>query len=80
MDRFLERPKGVPAADKTGKATAASVEPPADTPIQPWVEKHRPRTMEDVCAQDHTVRVLERSMTNVSLSYSCPSHIYSQRL
>ncbi|PIG84759.1 hypothetical protein AARAC_005956 [Aspergillus arachidicola] len=39
---------------------------------QPWVEKYRPKTLDDVAAQDHTTNVLQRTLqaSNVSASYA----------
>ncbi|TIB81265.1 P-loop containing nucleoside triphosphate hydrolase protein [Wallemia mellicola] len=37
--------------------------------IKPWVEKYRPRTIEDVAAQDHTIRVLKKQLGNANLPH-----------
>ncbi|PHH89032.1 hypothetical protein CDD83_6729 [Cordyceps sp. RAO-2017] len=36
---------------------------------QPWVEKYRPRTLDDVTAQDHTVTVLQRTLQASNLPH-----------
>ena len=37
--------------------------------MQPWVEKYRPRTLEDVKSQDHVVDVLRRMLNSASLPH-----------
>ncbi|KAI1082844.1 putative replication factor protein [Whalleya microplaca] len=36
---------------------------------QPWVEKYRPKTLDDVTAQDHTVNVLQRTLQASNLPH-----------
>ncbi|KAL2756418.1 hypothetical protein ACRALDRAFT_2027958 [Sodiomyces alcalophilus JCM 7366] len=36
---------------------------------QPWVEKYRPRTLNDVTAQDHTITVLQRTLQASNLPH-----------
>ncbi|RJE24606.1 replication factor C subunit [Aspergillus sclerotialis] len=36
---------------------------------QPWVEKYRPRTLGDVAAQDHTTKVLQRTLQASNLPH-----------
>ncbi|KAI0008051.1 putative replication factor protein [Xylariaceae sp. FL0662B] len=36
---------------------------------QPWVEKYRPKTLDDVTAQDHTVNVLRRTLQASNLPH-----------
>ncbi|KAL4996422.1 P-loop containing nucleoside triphosphate hydrolase protein [Aspergillus recurvatus] len=36
---------------------------------QPWVEKYRPRTLDDVAAQDHTTKVLQRTLQASNLPH-----------
>ncbi|EIM90431.1 P-loop containing nucleoside triphosphate hydrolase protein [Stereum hirsutum FP-91666 SS1] len=49
------------------KATKEQVS--ADTNLQPWVEKYRPKTIEDVSAQEHIVAVLEKTLTSTNLPH-----------
>ncbi|KAL7936828.1 P-loop containing nucleoside triphosphate hydrolase protein [Trichoderma chlorosporum] len=42
---------------------------PADTRAQPWVEKYRPKSLDDVTAQDHTVTVLQRTLQASNLPH-----------
>ncbi|PPQ68500.1 hypothetical protein CVT26_003439 [Gymnopilus dilepis] len=36
---------------------------------QPWVEKYRPKTIDDVSAQEHTVAVLQKTLTSTNLPH-----------
>ncbi|KAF9466309.1 P-loop containing nucleoside triphosphate hydrolase protein [Collybia nuda] len=40
-----------------------------DPALQPWVEKYRPKTIDDVSAQDHTVAVLQKTLTSTNLPH-----------
>ncbi|ETS01264.1 putative replication factor protein [Trichoderma reesei RUT C-30] len=42
---------------------------PADVRVQPWVEKYRPKSLDDVTAQDHTVTVLQRTLQASNLPH-----------
>ncbi|KAF8232335.1 P-loop containing nucleoside triphosphate hydrolase protein [Tricholoma matsutake] len=37
--------------------------------LQPWVEKYRPKTIDDVSAQDHTIAVLQKTLTSTNLPH-----------
>ncbi|KAF1817967.1 P-loop containing nucleoside triphosphate hydrolase protein [Dissoconium aciculare CBS 342.82] len=37
--------------------------------LQPWVEKYRPKSLDDVTAQDHTVTVLRRTLQAANLPH-----------
>ncbi|KAF7777521.1 hypothetical protein Agabi119p4_3593 [Agaricus bisporus var. burnettii] len=50
-------------------AQKASVKHTVDTELQPWVEKYRPKTIEDVSAQEHTVAVLRKTLTSTNLPH-----------
>lgn len=41
----------------------------ADPAKQPWVEKYRPKTIEDVSSQEHTVAVLKKTLTSTNLPH-----------
>ncbi|KAJ3797228.1 P-loop containing nucleoside triphosphate hydrolase protein [Lentinula aff. detonsa] len=51
---------------QTAKSTPKHVVDPA---LQPWVEKYRPKTIDDVSAQDHTVAVLRKTLTSTNLPH-----------
>ncbi|KAJ3506636.1 hypothetical protein NMY22_g17183 [Coprinellus aureogranulatus] len=51
-----------PTGKKTEKATV-------DPALQPWVEKYRPKTIDDVSAQEHTVAVLQKTLTSANLPH-----------
>ncbi|KAJ7090043.1 P-loop containing nucleoside triphosphate hydrolase protein [Mycena crocata] len=40
-----------------------------DPDLQPWVEKYRPKTIDDVSAQEHTVAVLQKTLTSTNLPH-----------
>ncbi|CRG88272.1 Replication factor C subunit 2 [Talaromyces islandicus] len=40
-----------------------------DTRLQPWVEKYRPKSLDDVAAQDHTTTVLQRTLQASNLPH-----------
>ncbi|KAI5306802.1 hypothetical protein KEM56_007060 [Ascosphaera pollenicola] len=56
------------AALAAGKS-AALKDKTEDTRLQPWVEKYRPKTLDDVAAQDHTVTVLQRTLQASNLPH-----------
>ncbi|RKF65742.1 Replication factor C subunit 2 [Golovinomyces cichoracearum] len=37
--------------------------------LQPWVEKYRPRSLNDVTAQEHTINVLQRNLQSSNLPH-----------
>ncbi|KAG7571223.1 hypothetical protein FFLO_00896 [Filobasidium floriforme] len=41
----------------------------ADPAKQPWVEKYRPKTIEDVSSQEHTVAVLKKTLNSTNLPH-----------
>ncbi|KAI0721578.1 replication factor C [Cerioporus squamosus] len=50
-------------------APKAAQKQAADPQHQPWVEKYRPKTIEDVSAQEHTVAVLRKTLTSSNLPH-----------
>ncbi|THH14720.1 hypothetical protein EW146_g5663 [Bondarzewia mesenterica] len=62
MDDFL----GIKSTKKhAGKAEKHAVDPN----LQPWVEKYRPKTIDDVSAQEHIVAVLSKTLTSTNLQH-----------
>ncbi|KAJ5472581.1 hypothetical protein N7530_006582 [Penicillium desertorum] len=41
--------------------------------LQPWVEKYRPKTLDDVAAQDHTTNVLQRTLQASNVNHPAPN-------
>ncbi|KAJ6547390.1 P-loop containing nucleoside triphosphate hydrolase protein [Mycena capillaripes] len=54
------------AKSTSAKAAQKHVVDPA---LQPWVEKYRPKTIDDVSAQEHTVAVLQKTLTSTNLPH-----------
>ncbi|KZT52474.1 P-loop containing nucleoside triphosphate hydrolase protein [Calocera cornea HHB12733] len=40
-----------------------------DPSLQPWIEKYRPKTMDDISAQEHTVQVLKKTLGSNNLPH-----------
>ncbi|KAJ5555623.1 ATPase AAA-type core [Penicillium sp. DV-2018c] len=55
------------AASSSSKPKAGDKED--STRLQPWVEKYRPKTLDDVAAQDHTTQVLRRTLQASNLPH-----------
>ncbi|KAK0503101.1 P-loop containing nucleoside triphosphate hydrolase protein [Armillaria luteobubalina] len=51
------------------QATKAPLKHVVDPELQPWVEKYRPKTIDDVSAQEHTVAVLRKTLTSTNLPH-----------
>jgi replication factor C subunit 2/4 len=50
-----------------------------DPARQPWVEKYRPKSIDDVAAQDHTVSVLRKTLGSANvhlLAHPPPNSIF----
>ncbi|KAF8270369.1 P-loop containing nucleoside triphosphate hydrolase protein [Lactarius quietus] len=54
-----------PAKKKSGKEKEHVVNPS----LQPWVEKYRPETIEEVSAQEHIVSVLRKTLSSTNLPH-----------
>ncbi|QRW00700.1 AAA family ATPase [Ceratobasidium sp. AG-Ba] len=52
-----------------GAAGRAPQKPAVDPATQPWVEKYRPQTIDDVSAQEHAVAVLRKTLTSTNLPH-----------
>ncbi|KAK4630012.1 Replication factor C subunit 2 [Fulvia fulva] len=58
------------AAAVAAKAGSSKNDKPAeDNRLRPWVEKYRPKSLDDVTAQDHTVTVLRRTLQSANLPH-----------
>ncbi|KAK0240292.1 P-loop containing nucleoside triphosphate hydrolase protein [Armillaria nabsnona] len=51
------------------QTTKAPLRHVVDPELQPWVEKYRPKTIDDVSAQEHTVAVLRKTLTSTNLPH-----------
>ncbi|KAK0459571.1 P-loop containing nucleoside triphosphate hydrolase protein [Desarmillaria tabescens] len=51
------------------QTTKASLKHVVEPELQPWVEKYRPKTIDDVSAQEHTVAVLRKTLTSTNLPH-----------
>ncbi|KAK3182243.1 Subunit of heteropentameric Replication factor C (RF-C) [Lecanicillium sp. MT-2017a] len=57
------------AAAATNGASDHKQSKQADGRVQPWVEKYRPKSLDDVAAQEHTVTVLQRTLQAANLPH-----------
>ncbi|KAL0947090.1 hypothetical protein HGRIS_013231 [Hohenbuehelia grisea] len=55
---FFQVPSGKPAQKHA-----------VDPALQPWVEKYRPKTIDDVSSQEHTMAVLRKTLTSTNLPH-----------
>ncbi|QPH00239.1 Subunit of heteropentameric Replication factor C (RF-C) [Epichloe festucae Fl1] len=57
------------AAAATNGSSDQKNQKPTEVRNQPWVEKYRPKSLDDVAAQDHTVTVLQRTLQASNLPH-----------
>ncbi|KAL2835107.1 hypothetical protein BDW59DRAFT_168396 [Aspergillus cavernicola] len=57
------------AAATSGSKQKATEGKEETSKLQPWVEKYRPKTLDDVAAQDHTTKVLQRTLQASNLPH-----------
>ncbi|ORY59443.1 replication factor C [Leucosporidium creatinivorum] len=62
-------PAVAPMFKPKGSGLGAGPKHVADVENQPWVEKYRPKNLEEVSAQDHTVQVLKKTLGNSNLPH-----------
>ncbi|KAG8421647.1 Subunit of heteropentameric Replication factor C (RF-C) [Metarhizium acridum] len=68
MASFFDLKARKAAAAANGTADQKN-QKPAEARNQPWVEKYRPKSLDDVTAQDHTVTVLQRTLQASNLPH-----------
>ncbi|KAL4810220.1 P-loop containing nucleoside triphosphate hydrolase protein [Aspergillus unguis] len=64
--RIISRAAAAASSSSKQKPTEAKEE---QSRQQPWVEKYRPKTLDDVAAQDHTTKVLQRTLQASNLPH-----------
>ncbi|KYK55422.1 activator 1 41 kDa subunit [Drechmeria coniospora] len=69
MASFFDLKARKAAAASNGVTSDQKSSRQADARHQPWVEKYRPKTLDDVTAQDHTVTVLQRTLQASNLPH-----------
>ncbi|KAH8426761.1 replication factor C subunit 2 [Aspergillus melleus] len=57
------------AAGTSSSSKPKGADKEAQAQNQPWVEKYRPKTLDDVAAQDHTTKVLQRTLQASNLPH-----------
>lgn len=57
------------AAATTGSSSKSEKQGSEAPKLQPWVEKYRPKSLDDVTAQDHTITVLQRTLNATNLPH-----------
>ncbi|OAX79757.1 hypothetical protein ACJ72_05922 [Emergomyces africanus] len=65
---FSNKARAAAAGIGTSKQKASDKEDDT-TRLQPWVEKYRPKTLDDVASQEHTVTVLQRTLQASNLPH-----------
>ncbi|KAH6709621.1 P-loop containing nucleoside triphosphate hydrolase protein [Leptodontidium sp. 2 PMI_412] len=61
--------KGRKEAAATNGTSAKAPASKETARLQPWVEKYRPKNLNDVTAQDHTITVLQRTLQSSNLPH-----------
>ncbi|THX17159.1 activator 1 41 kDa subunit [Aureobasidium pullulans] len=65
----LKARKAAAAAGASGEGSSKAAGPKVDNRLQPWVEKYRPKSLDDVSSQEHTVDVLRRTLQSANLPH-----------
>ncbi|MCJ1484403.1 Subunit of heteropentameric Replication factor C (RF-C) [Schaereria dolodes] len=66
---FNNKARAAAVAAANGASSSKESTPKDNTRLQPWVEKYRPKSLNDVTAQDHTITVLQRTLQATNLPH-----------
>ncbi|KAJ5703757.1 hypothetical protein N7493_010895 [Penicillium malachiteum] len=66
---FNNKARAAAAATSSSSKTKAGDNKEESNRMQPWVEKYRPKSLDDVAAQDHTTKVLQRTLQASNLPH-----------
>ncbi|GAM85756.1 hypothetical protein ANO11243_037640 [Dothideomycetidae sp. 11243] len=72
MSSFFDiraRQAAAAASAASAKATSSSTAQDDNTRLQPWVEKYRPKTLNEVSSQSHTTLTLARALQSANLPH-----------
>ncbi|KAK5124132.1 Subunit of heteropentameric Replication factor C (RF-C) [Meristemomyces frigidus] len=69
MANFFDIRARQAAAAATAASSSKQQAPTGADRLQPWVEKYRPKSLDDITAQDHTVTVLRRTLQSANLPH-----------
>ncbi|KKY23673.1 putative activator 1 41 kda subunit [Diplodia seriata] len=69
MANFFDLKARQAAAAASSSSKAPTTKPNETSSLQPWVEKYRPKSLNDVNGQDHTVTVLSRTLQSSNLPH-----------
>lgn len=66
---FDNKARAAAVAATNGASSSKTAAPKESQNLQPWVEKYRPKSLNDVTAQDHTITVLQRTLQASNLPH-----------
>ncbi|WEW59976.1 Subunit of heteropentameric Replication factor C (RF-C) [Emydomyces testavorans] len=66
---FSNKARAAAAANAAASKSKSTSDQEDKSRLQPWVEKYRPKTLNDVAAQDHTITVLQRTLQASNLPH-----------
>ncbi|CAF9926469.1 hypothetical protein IMSHALPRED_006969 [Imshaugia aleurites] len=66
---FNNKARAAAVAATNGASSAKGAALKESQNLQPWVEKYRPKSLNDVTAQDHTITVLQRTLQASNLPH-----------
>ncbi|KAJ5357961.1 Sec20 [Penicillium brevicompactum] len=66
---FNNKARAAAVAASSSSKSKAGENKEDSTRLQPWVEKYRPKSLDDVAAQEHTTKVLQRTLQASNLPH-----------